>query len=229
MPKRKSESEFSHEDYTVGCVCAIATEYIAAQEFLDEEHEPLESLHNDTNDYALGRVGKHNVVIAVLPEGQYGIANASSVASNMVRSFPHLRIGLMVGIGGGLGDVVVSTVTGSHGAVFQYDYGKAVQGQEFQSTSFINQPPALLQTAVSGLRTVYERKGSRIHESVEEALNTNRRLRNRFQQPDLETDRLFLSTVIHDDACCADRNDPSEIVDRPPRTEREDDPMFITG
>ncbi|CAH0002529.1 unnamed protein product [Clonostachys byssicola] len=238
MPKRKRESEFSHEDYTVGWVCAITTEYIAAQEFLDEEHEPLESLPNDTNDYALGRVGKHNVVIAVLPEGQYGIANATSVANNMVRSFPHLRIGLMVGIGGGvpserhdvrLGDVVVSTVTGSHGAVFQYDYGKAIQGQEFQATSFINQPPALLQTAVSGLRTQYERKGSCLHESVEEVLNKNRRLRNRFQQPDPATDRFYLSTVIHGDGCCADTNDPSKLVDRTPRTEREDDPMVHYG
>ncbi|CAH0045316.1 unnamed protein product [Clonostachys solani] len=238
MPNRKILEQLSHEDYTVGWVCAITTEYIAAQGFLDEKHEPLESLPNDTNDYAFGRVGKHNVVIAVLPKGQYGIANAASVANNMVRSFPHLRIGLMVGIGGGvpserhdvrLGDVVVSTVTGSHGAVFQYDYGKTIQGQEFQAASFLNQPPALLQTAVSGLGAQHVIEGSRLHEYVEEVLSKNHRLRTRFQQPDLATDRLYLSTVIHDDACCADINDPSKIVGRLPRTEREDDPMVHYG
>jgi len=66
----------------------------------------------------LGRVGKHNVVTAVLPDGEYGTASAASIARDMLHSFPNVRIGLMVGIGGGvpskghdvrLGDVVVSS------------------------------------------------------------------------------------------------------------------------
>jgi hypothetical protein len=28
------------EDYTVGWICAITTEYVAAQAFLDEKHDP---------------------------------------------------------------------------------------------------------------------------------------------------------------------------------------------
>lgn len=53
-------------DYTVGWICALSTEYVAAQGFLDDEHEPPEFVSpNDTNDYTLGRLGKHNVVIAV--------------------------------------------------------------------------------------------------------------------------------------------------------------------
>jgi hypothetical protein len=56
-------------DYTVGWICAIVTEYIAAQEFLDEEHKGPEYVAlKDNNDYTLGKVGKHNVVIAVLPQ-----------------------------------------------------------------------------------------------------------------------------------------------------------------
>jgi hypothetical protein len=53
---------------------------------------------------------------------------------HMLSSFPSIRFGLMVGIGGGapklpdrdirLGDVVVSMPTGTYGGVIQYDYGK---------------------------------------------------------------------------------------------------------
>ena len=31
------------EDYTVGWICAIATEYVAAQVFLDREHDRSEA------------------------------------------------------------------------------------------------------------------------------------------------------------------------------------------
>ncbi|KAM5529339.1 WD domain-containing protein [Fusarium oxysporum f. sp. phaseoli] len=89
-------------DYTVGWICAITTEYVAAQEFLDEEHEGPEYMSpNDTNHYTLGKVGKHNVVIAVLPDNEYGKSSAASVARDMLHSFPNVRIGLMVGIAGG--------------------------------------------------------------------------------------------------------------------------------
>ena len=89
-------------DYTVGWICAITTEYVAAQAFLDEKHDGPEYVsRNDNNDYTLGKVGKHNVVIAVLPDGEYGTSTATSVARDMLHSFPNIRIGLMVGIGGG--------------------------------------------------------------------------------------------------------------------------------
>ena len=92
----------NREDYTVGWICAISTEYVAAQAFLDEKHEGPEYVSsNDNNDYTLGKIGKHNVVIAVLPDGEYGISSAAGVAKDMLHSFPNVRIGLMVGIGGG--------------------------------------------------------------------------------------------------------------------------------
>ena len=42
---------------------------------------------------------RHNVVLAVLPKGQYGTTSAATVARDMVHSFPNVRVGLMVGIG----------------------------------------------------------------------------------------------------------------------------------
>ncbi|KAJ5656158.1 hypothetical protein N7507_008108 [Penicillium longicatenatum] len=158
--------------YTVGWICALPVEYVAAQEFLDEEHKNPRSLsRNDTNDYTLGKIGEHNVVIAVIPDGEYGTASAANVATNMLNSFHNIRIGLMVGIGGGvpseshdirLGDIVVSAPRGSEGGVFQYDFGKSIQGQTFQQTRFLNQPPTILRTAVSGIQAQYKRKGHKL-------------------------------------------------------------------
>lgn len=234
-----SGSQLGYRDYTVGWICAIRTEYIAAQEFLDEEHDPLESLPNDNNDYTLGKIGKHNVVIAVLPKGQYGLTSAANVARDMVRSFFNIRIGLMVGVGGGapsqkhdvrLGDVVVSTTTEDKGAVFQYDFGKTIQDQEFRTVAFLTQPPTILQTAVGGLEASYARKGHRLKEAVAEILNRNPRLRKEFQSPDPSMDRLYRSEIIHDDTCCgAALGDLSNLVVRPPRAEHEDNPAVHYG
>ncbi|PYI27611.1 purine and uridine phosphorylase [Aspergillus indologenus CBS 114.80] len=128
--------------YTVGWICAISTEHVAVQAFLDEIHEEPEYVSpNDCNDYTLGKIGRHHVVIAVLPNGEYGIASAASVARDMLHSFPNLRISLMVRIGGGapsvkhdirLGDVVVSTPRYGNGGVFQYDFGKTIQDQRLR-------------------------------------------------------------------------------------------------
>lgn len=70
--------------------------------FLDDEHDGLEYVSpHDDNDYMLGRIGKHYVVIAVLSGGEYGTSSAARVAKDMLHSFPNVRIGLMVAIGSG--------------------------------------------------------------------------------------------------------------------------------
>ena len=163
------EWRLDRENYIIGWICAISTEYVAAKAFLDELHEPPEYLPtHDNNDYTLGRVGKHNIVIAVLPDGEYGTSSAASVAKDMLRSFPNVRIGLMVGIGGGapspkhdirLGDIVVSAPRDGKGGVFQYDFGKTIQKQSFQPTGFLDQPPMILRAAVNGLKAYYESEG----------------------------------------------------------------------
>ena len=91
----------SNSKYTVGWICAVVPELVAALVFLDEKHQGPEALSsNDTNTYTLGRMGGHNVVIASLPDGEYGTASAAGVAKDMLRSFPNVKIGLMAGIGG---------------------------------------------------------------------------------------------------------------------------------
>lgn len=87
---------------------------------MDETHTKLKKERGDENEYTLGRIGAHNIVIACLPAGLIGIGPAAIVANNMLRSFS-IKFGLMVGVGGGvwskkddirLGDVVVSQPQG---------------------------------------------------------------------------------------------------------------------
>lgn len=232
------------KDYTVGWICAISTEYVAARAFLDEKHEgPDYVSSNDNNNYTLGKFGKHNVVIAVLPHGEYGISSAAGVAKDMLHSFPNVRVGLMVGIGGGapnskhdirLGDIVVSATGNGKGGVFQYDFGKTIQGQDFQETGFLNQPPTILRAAVSGLMAQYEEEGHRLEEAVDSILEKNPRLRKKYMRPQPNTDKLYQAGVTHPlnggsscAAVCGD--DPSNLVPRPERTEDEDNPTIHYG
>lgn len=231
-------------DYTIGWICAISTEYVAAQSFLDEEHEGPESVsRNDNNDYTLGKIGKHNVVIAVLPDGEYGISSAAAVARDMLHSFPNVRIGLMVGIGGGapsqkhdirLGDIVVSAPRDGNSGVFQYDFGKTIQDQRFKTTGLLNQPPMVVRTAVNGLKAQYERKGNQLEEAINNALENNRRLQQKYKRQDQSTDRLYKPGVVHPsdaqgscEAVCG--IDPSNLISRRERAEDEDNPAVHYG
>lgn len=232
------------EDYTIGWICAITTEYVAAQAFLDEKHEgPAYLSPHNKNDYTLGRMWKHNVVISVLPMGEYGTSSAARVAEDMMHSFPNIRIGLMVGIGGGvpsqkhdirLGDIVVSIPRDGKGGVFQYDFGKTIQGQSFQTTGFLDQPPTILRAAVNGLAAQYEGEGHQLDEAVNQILRDKPRLRKKYQRPDLNSDQLYQSQVVHPAASelpcalnCGD--DPSCIVSRSPRLEDDDNPAIHYG
>ncbi|KAL7781716.1 hypothetical protein V8C43DRAFT_319567 [Trichoderma afarasin] len=229
-------------DYTVGWICTIHTEYVAALAFLDEKHEGPEYVSiNDNNDYTLGKIGRHNVIIAVLPNGEYGLSSAASVARDMLHSFPNVRIGLMVGIGGGaptkkhdirLGDVVVGVPINGTGGVIQYDFGKSIQGEEFQGTGFLNQPPMLLRTAVGGLMAQYESDGNHIKQTVSKVIAKKSRLRRNYMRPEATTDRLYRSQVVHPPnnetdcaAICGDH--PLNLIKRSDREEEEDDDPAI--
>jgi hypothetical protein len=69
------------EKYTIGWICTITTEYVAAKAFLDKKHERLDyRFASDNNIYTQDEIGKYNVVIAQLLKGEYGIAVVASVA-----------------------------------------------------------------------------------------------------------------------------------------------------
>jgi nucleoside phosphorylase len=151
--------KLTHDDYTVGWICPLEVEQIAALEMLDEEHERLPQASSDHNVYNLGSIAGHNVVIAGLH--QPGNNPAATVTTQMRMTFPNLRFGVLVGIGGGvpvktdngiirLGDVVVSKPEGEHSGAVQYDHGKSKAGQ-FERTGTLAPPPAVLLNAAQDL------------------------------------------------------------------------------
>ncbi|KAK2054988.1 purine and uridine phosphorylase [Colletotrichum caudatum] len=96
-------------------ICAITTESVAAQAFLDEEHAGLRQVaQHDNNSYVLGRIGSHNVIVATLPDSEYGTTLAATVAKDMLYSFLNVR--------------------GGYSGVFQYDFSKTIQNASFQAT-----------------------------------------------------------------------------------------------
>ncbi|KID85906.1 Ankyrin repeat-containing domain protein [Metarhizium guizhouense ARSEF 977] len=223
---------YINDKYHVGWISAIHHENVAARVFLDNEYDgPYDKSPTDSNDYTLGKIKEHNVVVAVLPAGEYGVASAAQVAANMMRTFPKIKIGLMVGIGGGaphhkhdirLGDVVVSVPRNRFGGVFHYNFGKSIQGKKFQETKHLNRPPSSLLAAVNGLRSQYAIGGHPLKKNIDDVLEKYPDLQEEYSRPDPGSDRLYKSDIIHtsdDDAPCAKvcSQDPSCLV---PRSER---------
>ncbi|KAI4775543.1 hypothetical protein E4T52_09513 [Aureobasidium sp. EXF-3400] len=213
--------------YTVGWICALPTEVTAARQFLDERHERADHVaSNNDGTYTLGTMAGHNVVIAMLPDAEYGLSSAAAAVKDMLNSFPAIRIGLLVGIGGGapsskndirLGDIVVSSAQPGVSSVFQYDFGKTIQERSFQQTGFLGLPSTVVRTAVTALRSEYE-EGHDIEKQIAAALQGKPMLRNKYSRPPQDSDFLYKSNVVHPDGegdcdkLCG--NQPSDIIER---------------
>ncbi|THY06176.1 purine and uridine phosphorylase [Aureobasidium pullulans] len=211
------------KDYNILWICALPLEYVAAQAFLDREDPKPgvgEIANDDTNAYTLGQIAGHKVLLAVLPKGEIGVGSAASVITHIVRSFPNIRIGLLVGVGGGaptkdhdirLGDIVVSSPKDGRSGIYHHDFGKETQETGFQQTGFLNN----LQI-------------------IEHAMIKNPRLRTRgFARPNPISDRLYKSGILHSaigescTGCC--ENDPHNLVLRRQRGDDDDDPAIYYG
>ncbi|KAJ5942073.1 ankyrin repeat-containing domain protein [Penicillium verrucosum] len=195
----------SRENYTVGWVCALPKEMVAATAMLDEVHPPLSQPLHDSNNYRLGRIGHHNIVIACLPLGVIGNNSSATVATRLTSTFPRIRVGLMVGIGGGvptavrLGDVVVSAPEDSHGGVIQWDFGKAEQGQGFRRVGSLDSPPTILKTTLAALRVRHEMEGPQIPEFLDTMERKWPRLAPKYTRRETLEDTLFPSEYQHVD------------------------------
>jgi nucleoside phosphorylase len=235
MSKRK----LRHEDYTVGWICPLEVEQIAALEMLDEEHECLPQPRVDHNVYSLGSIKDHNVVIAGLHTP--GNNPAATVVTQMRTTFPELRFGLLVGIGGGvptttdngmirLGDVVVSKPAGEHSGAVQYDHGKAEAGQ-FRRTGSLAPPPAVLLNAAQDLAAKRARKRTDpIAENIKR-INTDIQGLRGYRYPGPAQDHLYQPDYVHLDSKVSCDNcgcDPAKRVKRDIDDDNEnDDPRVV--
>lgn len=219
---------FRKNEYTVGWICALASEMAAAEAMLDERHEDLQEQDpSDHNSYTLGQIQSHNIVIAGLPAGQLGTNAAATVAKDLSRTFTSIRIGLLVGIGGGipsdandirLGDIVVSQPNGTSGGVIQYDLGKTVGGGEFRRIGQLNSPPTALLTALKRLQTRHEYEDSKVTKFLCNMVKEHPKMEEHYIYQGASKDHLYKAASDHPpNASTCEFCDSSQEVIRDPR------------
>ena len=211
-------------EFTVGWICALSIELAAAQNMLDYEYDKSH-IHTQSfagNDYTLGRIGNHNVVITCSPTA--GITQATSTAIHMRYAFPKLRFGLMAGIGGGipskrndirLGDVVVSDT------VIHYDSGKQKHDGRFINDHRLAPPPAVLLNAKNEVAARSEADGTRITRHLKAMYTKHPILEDKYGYPGQEHDRLFKPDYVHQgtDGTTCETCDPGYLIQRKKRSE----------
>ncbi|EGX48224.1 hypothetical protein AOL_s00080g349 [Orbilia oligospora ATCC 24927] len=225
-------SSLPNQEYTIGWICALHIEMTAARLMLDSEHgAPQEQHHSDHNVYQLGSIGEHNIVIACLPDGVYGVTSAVAVAVQMLATFESIRFGLMVGIGGGipsrkndirLGDIVVSRPEGTSGGVIQYDLGKAIGQNELQRLGSLNKPPQVLLNAMAKLRSNHDLEDSKVPNILSSRLAARpKKTQALFSHQGASNDNLYLADYEHsneeENGSCESCNVSGQRVSRPDR------------
>jgi nucleoside phosphorylase len=124
------------DDFQIALICALQVESDAVEALFDDYYEKDYSYGKapgDPNAYTTGRMGGYDVVLAFMPG--MGKVNSANVAAGFRASFPRIKLGLVVGICGGvpngtddekevlLGDVIIST------ALIQFDFGRQYENK----------------------------------------------------------------------------------------------------
>ncbi|KAF4548083.1 Hypothetical protein D9617_32g092030 [Elsinoe fawcettii] len=226
----RNQVRYSYEDYTVAVICPMGVELAPVLAMLDEQHPPIQS-QQETCGHTLGRIGDHLVVISVLPE--IGTNRAATISAQLVRDFPSIRFGLLVGIGGGvpspadptkdirLGDVVVSKPTNGNPGVIQFDMGKIEAGQRFRKTGYLAKPPPTLLTAIEMIVAKFEMEGPKLHKGMEMMLQHHPAMTVRYSYQGAGNDVLFKSTYEHSAGDTCELCDEKKQVRRVPRSSTE--------
>jgi nucleoside phosphorylase len=214
----------------------MGVELAPVEGMLDEIHESVPT-SRDQNAYTLGKIGGHNVVVAVMPE--IGNNAAATVVTQLLNDFPSIRFGVLVGIGGGvpgdeerndvrLGDVVVSRPTDVFGGVVQYDRIKRRVNGQIERTGQLNKPPPVLSASVQKLQAQHLRVGSQIPIYLAEMTQRWPKMRARYSFPGREHDQLFLASYPHQSGATCDHCDVSQTVSREARLDNDPEVHYGT-
>ncbi|PNP41480.1 hypothetical protein TGAMA5MH_06581 [Trichoderma gamsii] len=198
------------EDFQVAVICALALEYDAVSllfdQFWDEDDEPYGRAQGDTNIYTTGKIGNHNVVLALLPS--IGTAAGAGVAASFRSSYSGLKTAFLVGVCGGvpstgqdeilLGDVVISKT------VVQYSLGRQYPGAFVAKDTVgdnLGRPSKAIRTLITSFET--ERGRRRLRQKAGQYLKDLQRAaleeghRHSYQYPGVAEDKLFAATYVH--------------------------------
>ncbi|OJJ95048.1 hypothetical protein ASPACDRAFT_1891966 [Aspergillus aculeatus ATCC 16872] len=217
-----------HEDYTIACICPMGVEQAPVEAVLDEFHPDLPTKRNQ-NSYTLGRIGVHNVVIAILPG--IGLSSAAAVAMQLLNDFPAIQMSLLVGIGGGLpdlehgvdirlGDVVVGKPSGKFGGVVGFACCQDVGGIRFERLDRLQRPSDVLLAAVARMEALDRRGKGRILKHLTDMLEKYPKMRRgNYIHQEAENDQLFEAEYEHHGGTDCRDCDRAQIVAREPRVD----------
>jgi nucleoside phosphorylase len=162
------------EDFKIGWLSALPVELAAAIAVLDQKYLEVPLGMKRSNLYTLGRIGRHKIVIACVPDSLSSKMSTAAVAYEVRRMFPCIRFWLMVGTGGNvpqnetalrvshvrIGDVVISDLNMQDRGVTQYDLGKTDSSGRYVKIGSLKKPPAVLLDALLKLQA-YDLEGPR--------------------------------------------------------------------
>lgn len=149
-PTRKLALPKSRKDYRVAIIVALPKEKDAIDAILEHpvsRKDAVKVSEGDDNSYDFGVLGDHHVVVAQLPG--MGKVSAAHAAGDMRRSFPNIKLCLLVGICGivptterddddpierCLGDVVIAD------SIVQYDFGRGNESGFVRKSTVMDVP-----------------------------------------------------------------------------------------
>lgn len=211
----------SRRDFEIAIICALTIEADAVEALFDrhwdDEGPSYGKAHRDANSYSTGLIGRHNVVLAHMPD--MGKANAAAVAANCRTTFHNIKLALVVGICGAapcangddivLGDVIIGD------GVVQYDLGRQFP-ERFVRKNTLGESSAEIRSLLAKLKGVRGRMklGSNMTSSLDK-LQGQPALKA--QYPGVEHDRLFEAAYRHlsDGKLCEDCGCSGTLVSRP--------------
>ena len=95
-PQRPSD----RRAFETAIICALLLESDVVEaifdEFWEEDGVQYDKAPGDLNSYTLGRIGRHNVVLAYLPD--IGLRDSIRTTESFRASFLNIRLGLVVGV-----------------------------------------------------------------------------------------------------------------------------------
>jgi nucleoside phosphorylase len=213
-------------DFEIAIICALRIESEAVRQLFDRDWEdedpPYDKAQGDPNAYSTGLVGRHNVVLAHMPN--MGKATAATVASNCRTSFPNIKLALVVGVCGVvptvpntdkeivLGDVILSN------GVIQYDLGRQFPEHFARKGTLLDslgRPNIEIRALLGKLESFQDRKklGKKLASHLEEL---QKETEIEAEYPGIAHDKLFDPTYRHvkDGQTCEECRCSGELIPR---------------
>lgn len=200
------------DDFEVAVICALPSEYDAVSflfdEFWDEDGDQYGKASGDPNHYTTGRMGKYNVVLALLRH--MGTISAASAAASMRSSYRALKLALLVGVCGGvpqgehgevlLGDVIISKY------VVQYDFGRQYPDRFVRKDTIgdnLGRPNEDIGSLLAwfetdrGIEMLERRTANFLRQLQANAAKSRRGAKDRYRYPGAAGDQLFRADYRH--------------------------------